>query len=142
MQWNYGDSTGSYGTPEAFLRVIQCCLFLLLESGEVSSKDILELATKLGIPTALFIGVLWLIYKTIWPIMLKQYQEAQAVLLKTMQDAQAQLKEERKEQKAEREKELDKFVKAIEHSHTTHATAIKDVVNEMRSMRDEFIRKK
>ena len=97
---------------------------LLQESkAEVTVRDWLEIFTRLGVPVAFLLGLVWFLYKAVWPFIVKRFEEAEA----------------------SRKAEIEKFAQGIRESNQTHAAVMDKVVaafqTEMRELRNEIIRK-
>jgi hypothetical protein len=99
-------------------------IFLLQErQADVNLKDWIEVGTRLGVPVAFLLGLVWFLYKAVWPFIVKRFEEAETA----------------------RKAEIEKFAQGIRESNQTHAAVMDKVVaafqSEMRELRNEIIRK-
>lgn len=79
-----------------------------------------DFLTRFGGQTTLLLALLWFLYKAVWPTVIKRIESSEAA----------------------RERELEKFEAALRMTNQVHAEAVQVIVLELRSLKEEVIRKR
>lgn len=72
----------------------------MVESGPVNAWGVLD---RYGLPTLVTAGLAYVVYKLVWPLLIKQIEGTQAVLLEQLKEAQSRL-----------DSSQEKFLQALE----------------------------
>lgn len=116
--------------PYAVLWIIQCLFLLQERQADVGLKEWVELIARAGLPIVGLLGIVWFLYKAVWPFIMKQVEQAQ-------QSAQLA----RSEESNKIVDALGKMGQAIDRMGVAHLEANKAMMTEMQAMRQEIIRR-
>jgi len=83
-------------------------------------KEWVELLGRVGGPVLGLLGVVWFLYKTMWPFIVARIEKAEA----------------------SRDLEITRFTRAIEQNNELHAAAMEKLVGSLNALREEVIRRK